>query len=118
MCKDHPVVEFIYDEEIHAVTKIIDVPGREFAPAALFAPDSGHPITRRTLNDWWAGRAIPFTRDDMRRLKEGLGISSTMELLEKGMGLSLSDRYWVKEAGDLRGWGEVNFFDNPFGDGL
>ena len=118
MCKNHPVVEFIYDEEIHAVTKITGVPGREFAPVALFAPDSGHPITRRTLNDWWTGRAIPFTRDDMHRLKEGLGISSTMELLERGMGLSLSDRYWVKEMGDPRGWSDVNFFDNPFGDEL
>lgn len=115
---DQPAVEFLYDAEIHAVVKITDIPGRDFAPVALFAPDNGHPITRRTLNDWWTNRAIPFTRDDMRRLKEGLGIHSTIELLEASAGLSLSDRYWVKRADDTRSWADVNFFDNGFGDEL
>jgi len=50
MNKNHPVVSFRYDRDIHAVVKIVDVHDLRYAPVAL--ADSKGIVTRRALNDW------------------------------------------------------------------
>ena len=60
MNKNHPVVSFRYDRDIHAVVKIVDVHDLRYAPVAL--ADSKGIVTRRALNDWWRRRAIPASR--------------------------------------------------------
>lgn len=62
MNKNHPVVSFRYDRDIHAVVKIVDVHDLRYAPVAL--ADSKGIVTRRALNDWWRRRAIPRERRD------------------------------------------------------
>ena len=44
MNKNTPVLEFDYDLEVHAVMKILEVHGN---------------VTKKALNAWWKGRAIP-----------------------------------------------------------
>lgn len=114
MNEDSLVLTFTYDPEIHAVLRVTSQGGVAFAPPAALLPDKGHPVSRRTLNEWWQDRAIPATRDQIARLRDGLGGLSTMDVLEASRGLSLSDRYWVRLRGESVTWAEVNFFDNDF----
>lgn len=66
------------------------------------------------LRDWWLGRSIPATRSGVHHPLETLGIPDTGVLLTRSMGLSLSDRYWIRPLGSDIGWRDVNFFDNEF----
>lgn len=91
MNKNHPVVSFRYDRDIHAVVKIVDVHDLRYAPVAL--ADSKGIVTRRALNDWWRRRAIPASRHQIQQLLDSLNLNSTLELAEENFGLSLSDRY-------------------------
>ena len=118
MCKDYPVLSFSYDHEAHVPIRIVEVFDPAHAPVALFAPDRGHPIGRKQLLTWWRDRSIPFTRDNFRAMRLGLGVDDMAALLEASNALSLSDRYWVKGVGDGRTWAQVNFFDNDFDDEL
>lgn len=45
-----------------------------------------------------------------------LHMSSTQMLLEKCLGLSLSDQYWVCPKNSGITWEQVNFFENTFSD--
>ncbi|MCL1903799.1 MAG: HipA domain-containing protein [Oscillospiraceae bacterium] len=71
---------------------------------------------RAKLDEWWRSRSIPASRQNFREAMEGLGISSSEELLTKCFGLSLSDQYWVNPTENPLKWEDVNFFDNPFSD--
>ena len=115
MNKNHPVVSFRYDRDIHAVVKIVDVHDLRYAPVAL--ADSKGIVTRRALNDWWR-RAIPASRHQIQQLLDSLNLNSTLELAEENFGLSLSDRYWINDSKNPLKWEDVNFFDNDFTDDL
>lgn len=116
MNKNHPVVSFRYDRDIHAVVKIVDVHDLRYAPVAL--ADSKGIVTRRALNDWWRRRAIPASRHQIQQLLDSLNLNSTLELAEENFGLSLSDRYWINNSKNPLKWEDVNFFDNDFTDDL
>ena len=111
--KDYPVLRAIYDDELHAFTKITQVCDTDHAPPAIL--DHKNATNRLLLNDWWKGRAIPASRNHLA--KDFPYLDDVMELPEQNMGLSLSDRYWIAEDGGIR-WADVNFFDNPFSDDL
>ena len=66
------------------------------------------------LNDWWIGRSIPASRQGIREVLEALSISTTKLLIEKCMGLSLSDQYWIRPVDKAIQWSDVNFFENAF----
>ncbi|GHV00095.1 hypothetical protein FACS1894211_06710 [Clostridia bacterium] len=66
------------------------------------------------LREWWKGRAIPASRDGLNDFLESLGLVFPQELLDKSLGLSLSDQYWISPVGDDLKWSEVNFFQNSF----
>lgn len=116
MNKNHPVVSFRYDRDIHAVVKVVDVHDLRYAPVAL--ADSKGIVTRRALNDWWRRRAIPASRHQIQQLLDSLNLNSTLELAEENFGLSLSDRYWINDSKNPLKWEDVNFFDNDFTDDL
>lgn len=73
-------------------------------------------VDRSALNAWWTGRAIPVSRDRIRDALQELKLASTQLLLDKCLGLSLSDQYWICPASDGVRWEEVNFFQNAFSD--
>ena len=116
MNKNHPVVSFRYDRDIHAVVKIVDVHDLRYAPVAL--ADSKGIVTRRALNDWWRRRAIPPSRHQIQQLLDSLNLNSALELAEENFGLSLSDRYWINDNKNPLKWEDVNFFNNDFTDDL
>lgn len=69
---------------------------------------------RDGLDAWWQGRSIPASREGLNRLLDSYNIASSSILAVKGLGLSLSDQYWIKPAGSALSWNEINFFDNDF----
>lgn len=71
-------------------------------------------VDRATLNEWWIGRSIPVSRAGLKHLLEQLQISAPQKLLEKCLGLSLSDAYWIKPAESVLQWSDVNFYENQF----
>lgn len=73
-----------------------------------------HQIDRKELNHWWSGRAIPASRAGLKSALQQLAVPDTQLLLEKCLGLSLSDQYWICPADSELSWEQVNFFENPF----
>ena len=116
MNKNTPVLAFDYDLQEHEATRITQVENLEYAPMGL--ADRHGLISKRELNYWWQHRAIPTSRDQVKRLLENLRLESTLELVEKSFGLSLSDCYWVNDEDNPQRWADINFFDNDFSDDL
>lgn len=92
MCGNHPVLAFEYDPESgHACSS-----GEVLDPMRLpleFTMHGKSALYAKRIDEWWKSRAIPSTRDGIRRVLESLGAASTGELLDRTYGLSLSDQY-------------------------
>ena len=114
--KDVVVLEYEYDEDLHAVTGVARLVAPEFAPPACVSGDG--PVTVSDLAWWWRHRGIPASRPCLERLLETVGLDSVSELVERAMALSLSDRHWVRPVGSELRWSDVNFFDNDFSSDL
>lgn len=89
-------------------------PVREPAHVPVGIPIAGRSIDRKALNDWWLGRAIPASRSGLREALEEMKVQNVPVLLEKCLGLSLSDHYWIRPADSDLTWQRVNFFENSF----
>lgn len=112
MHKEIPVAKIRLDSATASVSAVVEV----FEPAhvPVGVPVKKGKIDRAALNEWWQGRAIPASRAGLRHALEELQINSPRVLLEKCLGLSLSDSYWICPADRKISWHEVNFFENPF----
>ena len=59
-------------------------------------------------------RAIPSSRNNIRKLLLDVGVESRALFLTKNLGLSLTDYYWIKPMDSDLKWEDVNLFDNAF----
>lgn len=111
MHKNIPVVDMQIDETGY-IAKLREVHDSRHLPPGIGISKQG--IDRKALNDWWIGRSIPASRAGLDAALQSIGIASPTLLLEKCLGLSLSDQYWIcpKDSGLL--WENVNFFQNDF----
>ncbi len=116
MNKNRVVLTFAYDAELHAATSIVALADLAWAPPAILLSDGTTSLA--ALNDWWRHRGIPASRHQIERLLQSLNLGSTAVLAEESLGLSLSDRYWIRPLGSGLAWEDVNFFDNAFSDEL
>ena len=112
--KDHPVLKAIYDDEFHRFTKITEFTDLRYAPPAII--NNRKTPERSALNDWWASRAVPASRQHLNQ--DFPYLNDVLSLPEKNMGLSLSDRYWVSDDPENDKWEDINFFDHPFSEDL
>ena len=117
MCGDHPVLAFEYDPKSGRACSSGEVLDHDRLPLE-FTTHGKSALYAKRIDEWWRSRAIPSTRDGIRRVLESLGAASTGELLDRTYGLSLSDQYWVRREDDPAEWKDVNFFDNPFDEAL
>ena len=117
MCGDHPVLAFEYDPASDRACSSGEVLDPNRLPLE-FTTHGKSALYARRIDEWWRSRAIPSTRDGIRRVLESLGAASTDELLDRTYGLSLSDQYWVRHEDDPAEWKDVNFFDNSFDEAL
>ena len=112
MHKNTPVMEIEIDEYSAAITKTGHVMNPAHIPVGISI--SGGRPDRRSLNDWWTGRAIPASRSGIRQALEIMNVPYTQMLLTKCYGLSLSDQYWISPLNKPLAWEKINFFNNPF----
>lgn len=76
-------------------------------------------ISRKEVATWWVGRQIPASRSGIKDLFWGLPPNTSIaELVEKSLGLSLSDQYWIRPSNMFIKWKDVNFFDNSFSEDI
>ena len=118
MCRTHPVLEFEYFERAGYVLNVGDIFDESRVPIGMYVDGQPKP-DGNAATDWWHSRGIPATRDGLRSVLGAAGIASGSQLLDRSMGLSLSDQYWVRpiDADNLR-WEDLNFFHNDFDERL
>ncbi|NBK97544.1 MAG: excisionase [Erysipelotrichia bacterium] len=87
-----------------------------YAPLGIIDYKTG--ISKKSFNAWWKERSIPASRSKIKDILDSLDMSSSLELLDKCMGLSLSDQYWIKNKDSKVTWEEVNFFTNDFSEDM
>ena len=118
MCRNHPVLEFAYSANAGFILEVGDVFDPSRVPVGMYVNGLPRPDSD-SVTSWWRSRGIPVTRDGLHTLLAATGIPSGKELLDRSMGLSLSDQYWVRPADmDTLRWEDLNFFHNDFDERL
>ena len=108
MHKNTPVADLQLDTDTGVIRSVGHVYNALHVPVGI--PVKKGVIDRSALNTWWTGRAIPASRDRIRDALRELELASTQLLLDKCLGLSLSDQYWICPTSSGVRWEEVNFF--------
>lgn len=116
MHKNVPVADLELDTASGSISAIGSAHEEAHVPVGV--PVNKGKIDRAALNEWWKGRAIPASRDGIRHALTELNIPTTQQLLDKCLGLSLSDQYWICPKKSGIEWRNVNFFDNAFSDDI
>lgn len=114
MHKNTPVAEIVLDNASGTISAIGEIYTPEHVPVGI-AVKKGK-VDRAALNEWWKSRAIPASRDGIKSALIELNVTSTQKLLDKCLGLSLSDQYWICPVDSGISWEYVNFFQNDFSD--
>lgn len=112
MNRTHEIAKLVYDASRKSFTYISSDFDSQYAPVGLSR--SGRPIALAEFNRWWRGRGIPQSRSGFAHLLEEAGVSLPEELLQRNLGLSLSDQYWIKPEESELNWHDINFFNNDF----
>ena len=112
MCKDHEVATFTYDVVLNTIVGRIIKKDVRWAPLGCL--DKTQAMTSVGLSRWLSYRAVPATRKDVPAFVKALGLRSTVELMFMGLGLSLSDQYWLRPNGFEGSWEDVSLFSRPF----
>ena len=97
------------------ITNIIKIDEKEHLP---FLMEENMDKNIVLINNWLGSRGIPFSREDYELIMEKYKVENSRELVLLGMGLNLTDHYWIKDIKDERKWENVNFFDNDFSLGI
>lgn len=112
MNRTHEVAEVVYDTREKRFSKVREPLDLCRAPIGV-ATEKTLPLP--ALNEWWHRRGIPRTRANIDRILRDAGCTVPEELLERNLGLSLSDQYWVRPHGSGLLWDDINFFNNDIG---
>lgn len=116
MNKNKEVLSAEYQLSLGVFTEIYDVIDIDFAPVILKNSYKNNEDLKVSLSEWFKGRGIPSWRDDLDLLLAKLNVSTPTELLDKALGLSLSDQYWVKPFDSNIEYKDINFFEHDFED--
>ena len=116
MHKNVPVADLELDTASGSISAVGSAHKEAHVPVGI--PVKKGKIDRAALNEWWNGRAIPASRDGIRHALTELNVSTTQQLLDKCLGLSLSDQYWIRPKKSEIEWRDINFFDHAFSDDI
>ena len=111
MHKNIPVIDMEILSEIGRIVNLKNPQNPEHLPLGTRTKDGAE---LRSMDEWWAGRSIPASRDGIRSALQNMGIRSPTLLIEKCYGFSLSDQYWFRPKGAELKWEDINFFQNEF----
>lgn len=62
------------------------------------------------IKKWWAMRAVPGTGQFVRKMLAQSGCYTSQEYLERNLGLSMTDCYWICPKGSSLKWNDVKFY--------
>ncbi|MFT8357364.1 MAG: HipA domain-containing protein [Bifidobacterium aquikefiri] len=117
MCRNHAVLSFAVDADSGDAIGSGHLLDESRLPLEFY--DHGRlSLHARKISDWWRARAIPDTRDHIHGGLQSIGVKSTTDVLNRSLGLSLSDQYWVRPQHSDTQWEEVNFYNNDFDEDL
>lgn len=116
MHKNHKVLELNIDEATAVILEIGSIDVIDRIPVGISCTD--RKVNREDLNDWWQGRSIPASRQNLQRALDILGVTSPSKLLIQSLGLSLSDQYWINPIHNSLSWFEINFFEHSFSEDI
>ena len=97
-----------------AIYKINSIYNEEHLPLFLKSSKMNDKSKTAAFKEWWKGRCIPASRQNLDKVLSRIGGMSLESLLVKSMGLSLSDQYWIKPESSGLKWEDVNFYENDF----
>ena len=112
MHKNIPVLRFSLDEATGTIISIGEIYQPEHIPVGISQKQGK--TDRAALNNWWKGRAIPASRQGIGDALQEMDVYTTQNLLDKCLGLSLSDQYWICPENSFVTWKDINFFENDF----
>lgn len=112
MHKNIPVLAFVLDDATCSILRILEIYHKEHIPVGISVTKGK--VDRAALNEWWRGRSIPASRQGIREALQELEVHAPQNLLDKSMGLSLSDQYWICPEASQMNWSDINFFENSF----
>ena len=106
MNKNHKLIDFYYDENIKAITKIINKYDLNYLPLYLYNSSN----LLKDLNDWLKSRFLINSTWFKQLSKTNYAVDLQTSIYTKSYGLSLSDPYWLKQKNKNIKWEDVNFF--------
>lgn len=112
---DQTLLTFCFVDGFSKDVEIID-----FDNKALDLFPLGLKLSNDGLFSWLDSRALPVNRKNTERICKALGITrSDLESIYRiGMGLSLTDSYWIAPKGFSGSFDEFNLFENGFSEAL
>ncbi len=117
MNKNTEVLVAEYDTLLKGFNELIEIKNIDYAPIIIKnscqANQKDNAILEQ-LTNWFKGRGIPSFRDDLDLLLAKLNVTTAEELLDKALGLSLSDQYWIKPYDSNIEYKDINFFEHDF----
>lgn len=114
MNRTHEVAQLVYSTSRKDFTHISADIDHAHAPIGVFGPNS--PTSLDSFRIWWRGRGIPLARIGLASLLAEAAVDVPDELVQRNLGLSLSDQYWIKPKDSDLAWKDINFFNNAFDD--
>ncbi len=122
MNKDVEVLDFVYDENQHAVLSVCAEHDLSRAPLAIWNERVARFATWETLASlvgrWWSRRGIPDSRVNLKMSKRLAQFDHPAQLTASTCGFSLVDQYWARPQDSDLTWEQGNFFTNDFDDGI
>lgn len=113
MCADYEVARLLYDPSYEYPFEVLEVLDANRMP--MGCTTSGGRGRKREFNSWWEHRSVPDSRPGMLSKLVELDARESWELPARGLGMSLSDCFWVRPDGrDDLAWSSLNYFDNEF----
>lgn len=112
MHRNLPTAVIEIDETKGFIKKIESIYEPDHLPVGT-TDDTGK-TNRNSVNEWWLNRSIPVYRPGLVKMLYLFEFSDPAQLLLRCHGLSLSDQYWIRPAGNDLSWEKINFFDNSF----
>ena len=112
MNRTHEIADVVYGQARREFSHFGELIDGKRAPIGIAPAESS--VSLPDFNRWWRGRGIPDTRDNVDQVLREAGAQVPEELLQRNLGLSLSDQYWIRPRGSGLAWGDVNFSHNDF----
>lgn len=110
MNRTHEVAQLVYSTSRKDFTHIGADVDYAHAPIGVFGPNS--PISLDSFRIWWRGRGIPLARIGLASLLAEAAVDVPDELVQRNLGLSLSDQYWIRPQDSGLAWEDINFFNS------